>query len=73
MEVKIEKNVPIPPQSWRIAKYPFHEMEVGDSLLIDYQERNAVLGAAKKYGKDTEKDFTSKRVSETEARIWRTK
>lgn len=32
MEYKIEKNIPMPNK--RSAKYPWHDMEVGDSFLI---------------------------------------
>jgi hypothetical protein len=31
---KIEKNIPIPSRSGRKCKYPWKEMEVGDSLLV---------------------------------------
>lgn len=35
-EIKIEKGVPIPPNSsGRVSKYPFTEMEIGDSIYID--------------------------------------
>lgn len=32
--IKIDKNIPIPPKRGRPKKYPFDEMEVGDSCLV---------------------------------------
>lgn len=33
MSVQIEKNIPIPEPKKRKCKYPFNEMEVGDSFF----------------------------------------
>lgn len=33
-EYEIDKEVPVPPVI-RIRKYPFHEMEAGDSFLVE--------------------------------------
>ena len=34
--IQIERGVPVPPKRvGQIAKYPFHEMEPGDSFAVD--------------------------------------
>lgn len=41
-EYKIEKDVPIPPKNaGRGSKYPFPEMEVGDSILVELKQSSA--------------------------------
>jgi hypothetical protein len=38
MEVQIEKNIPIPEPKKRKTKYPFQQMEVGDSFFYPLKE-----------------------------------
>lgn len=63
---KIDKNVPPPSQN----KYPFDEMEPGDSFHVsgDVQINRARV-AMNAYVKKTKKKFTS-RKDETGLRIW---
>lgn len=74
MTYQIEKNVPLPPKSQpgRKEKYPFREMEVGDSFLVtDQKKQPSVTGAGKKYGMT----FVSRTVVEGGVkgyRVWRT-
>ncbi len=66
MEVgKIEKDVPFPEVHSKFA-FPWHEMEVGDSVLIKAgktEDINAlklkIKGSARYYGKKTGKKFKS--------------
>ncbi len=66
---KIEKNVP-PPKAVRKRKWPFSELEVGDSTLILQEERNAAAKAACWYGKRSGKRFALRKVDDG-VRIWR--
>jgi len=62
---QIEKNVPLP------KKYPFDEMEVGDSFeLLDTMKRNTVNIAARRYGDKTGKKFVV-RTKDKKLRCWR--
>lgn len=71
-EIKIEKGVPVPPRRTRkgISKYPFRQMEVGDSFLMpDYTVVRAwgILGP---YAKRLGQKYTVRTV-EGGARVWR--
>lgn len=73
--IKIEKNVPIPNKrgSGRKAKYPFSEMQIGDSFFTDNILPRALYQAAKLWNKRSGKDYRWKAYKEGEfgARIWR--
>lgn len=63
--LQVEKNVPLP------KKYPFDEMEVGDSFeLLDTMKRNTVNIAARRYGDKTGKKFVV-RTKDKKLRCWR--
>ncbi len=65
--MKLDKNIPIP------KKYPFAEMQVGDSFVIaDGVKRTTVSVASIRYGKATGKKFTTRKVLEGVYRCWRT-
>jgi hypothetical protein len=62
----IEKNVPIP------ARYPFGEMEVGDSFAIPLGvARNTVTVAAGRYDDKHNMKFTVRRMADNTLRCWR--
>lgn len=71
--MKIEKGVPIPDKvpTGRGRKYPWEEMEVGDSLFFDnkteYEQARSASGA---YARNHEVKFTSRMTLEG-YRIWR--
>ena len=81
MALKIEQNVPIPPKaSSRHGKYPFDQMQPGDSFFapsktpVDTQRLLAGLGNywAKRHGGDAQ--FVTRRREETGqpgVRVWR--
>lgn len=78
MEYQIDKAVPIPSTGFRTAprrsKYPFHEMEVGDSFEHFVEEgagRKAALQLSSVYSKIKGKKFSTRTTSPTSARCWR--
>ena len=46
MAYKIEKDVPLCRPSSKLNKYPFDQMEVGDSFLVPYAEAKSARMAA---------------------------
>lgn len=69
-EIKIEKGIPLK----KMAKYPFAEMEVGDSFSISIESRTKISSAVTNYKlMNPEKDFATRRVNENTLRVWRTK
>ena len=82
--MKIEKGVPLPgPIAGPPRKYPFPDMEVGDSFAVPlsgektekYDDRATSLlrGAALNYGRRTGMEFVVRTVREEGvARCWRT-
>lgn len=73
-DFKIEKQVPVP-KSYRQHKYPFADMEVGDSFFVPEDDggnrvRDRVAPAANGYGKPRGWKFTTRTV-EGGARCWR--
>lgn len=76
----VEKNIPMPPVSnrrGRKSKYPFNEMDVGDSLLVVGKNSSTSLcpayNAAMQLGMRTGKKFTARQEEGQEGmvRIWR--
>lgn len=78
---EIEKNVPIPDvatKQHQNKKYPFDNMDVGDSFLVQsskdahYKTRHAIAAYASVYGKKNGKKFTSLgNESDFTVRVWR--
>jgi len=66
--IKIDKTVPLPPPRW---KWPFHEMEVGDSFLIPVGWEKTCRASAWAYGKKHGMRFAM-RTEKKGTRIWRT-
>jgi hypothetical protein len=76
MKYKIDKNRPIPKN---VSKYPFPEMEVGDSFVVSDKnltvhdiEYKRIASSAFMYGKKTGKKFKLKSV-ENKLICWRIK
>lgn len=74
-DFKIEKGIPVASDGHRRTKYPFAEMDVGDSFFIDnvqLRDRTyeSVLGAARGYGHRHNKKF-KQRIENNGVRIWR--
>lgn len=75
MEFKIEKGVSLPPTRGQgtggaPSKYPFKEMEVGDSFAAPLSERRRVASAASAHKRRHGGQFTA-RTLEDEVRVWR--
>lgn len=51
MEIKIQKNVPIPARAKAKSKYPFDKMGVGDSFVAPVKPAG-LYAAARKWVKD---------------------
>lgn len=65
--MKIEKNIPIP------GRYPFEQMEVGDSFAIPTSiKRQTVSVAARRYGDKHNKTFVTRKMPDGTIRCWRT-
>ena len=67
--IKIEKNIPIPTFK-KTLKYPFEEMQVGDSFFVKDVKRNNLSITARKYGSKTGRKFLVREV-EGGVRCWR--
>lgn len=65
--VKVEKNVPIP------NRYPFDEMQVGDSFAVPPETtRTAVAVAAGRFGEKHQMKFIVRLMPDKTLRCWRT-
>lgn len=72
MEIKIQKNVPIPGKAKKKSKYPFEKMSVGDSFAAPVKPAGLYV-AARKWAKDNNTDTRFVVRAEGEgARCWRT-
>ena len=75
MTIEIEKGVPLPKRSRgpgrpRSGKYPFQQMEVGDSFLISNVASNSVACISGRWAKRTGFKFSQRKV-EGGYRVWR--
>ena len=66
MAVKVDKHIPIP------AKFPFKDMQVGDSFAVPPDvKRPAVTVAAMRFGRKHGMKFTVRQVADKTFRCWR--
>lgn len=72
MAYLIEKNIPYQRRhgSGGKPKYPWPDMEVGDSVVLDTYQA-AACRAATGWGKRHGKKFTTSAISERSTRVWR--
>lgn len=78
----IEKGVPIPPKRHALSggsKYPWRQLEIGDSFLAPLPEHGdarkhhaSMTRSACQWAKAVNREFTTRRV-EGGVRVWRTK
>jgi len=66
-KLKISKNVPIPNRG---CKYPFADMEVGDSILFDREYANTIRASARYYFQKAGWKLIS-RSDGDKTRLWR--
>ena len=65
---EIEKEFPIPEFREHGSKYPWKDMEVGDSIKVDIYEKAKVMSSAHAFGIRRDIKFISRHD-----RIWRVK
>lgn len=70
MSYAIEKGVP-PPEQISKAKYPFPEMEVGDSFVAPQSDIDKVRFAAGQMARRKGMKFATRRMDDGTYRIWR--
>jgi len=69
----IEKKIPMPKSDrGRPYKYPFEQMEVGDSFFVPKDEAEKARNSALQYARREGKIFHTRKENDG-ARIWRTK
>ncbi len=66
---KIEKGIPIRPKPY--SKYPFEQMEVGDSFKIPREEALALRKIAHYLGKKYGFKLSIRKVAKDDFRVWR--
>jgi hypothetical protein len=66
----IEKGIPKPEGRRGLKKYPFGDMEIGDSFFVPSDKYRAVINASQIYGKRWERKFSVAKV-DGGARCWR--
>lgn len=82
IDMQIQKAVPMPnslqkkgASPGRPSLYPFADMEVGDSVLVDGYNASTtgcpIYNAARSYGKNNGKRFSGKKEGEGKVRVWR--
>lgn len=72
MKYKIDKNVPIPKSRLRKI-WPLADLKPGDSFLIPIGERSYLSQAIAQQKRRTNREFTTRKISDTEVRVWRVK
>jgi hypothetical protein len=69
--IKIDKNIPIAfKRRTTLPKYPWGEMEVGDSFLVEGVSSSLISSATHYYGSTHNKKFKTRKV-EGGVRVWR--
>lgn len=67
--IKIDKGIPLPPRGGR-QRYPWQEMEVGDSFFVEGASVRSLSAAAAQVGRRSGRKF-SLRTVEGGVRCWR--
>lgn len=68
---EIEKNVPHVKINGR-TKYPFVNMEVGDSFSLSAEDKPKLMSASVSYGRANNKKFSTLKQADGSYRFWRT-
>ena len=72
--MKVDKNIPVATRVRGRQKYPWHEMNVGDSILCLNVVRSVPLTSAKEWAKRHKKKYKfTARKENGGIRIWRVK
>jgi len=67
---KIDKNVELPTVK---STYPYKDMEIGDSFEFPISERNKVSSSCSIYGKNNNRKYAVRSISDSRYRCWRIK
>lgn len=70
VDYTVDTGVPVPVRTMAV---PVGELGVGESVLFPIEKRPTVQSRASKLKKSRGMEFTIKKVSDTECRVWRTK
>ncbi len=70
---EVETGAPPPPPRSCARRYPFSKMEVGDSFVALLGDRMRIMSAAGYQRRTYGKAFTSRKINDTEIRVWRVK
>ncbi len=73
MSFEIEKGVPMPPTGPARLKYPFANMQPGDSFAVPSEDGNRLRAAASFYGIQKGWILTCRRQPDGSVRCWRVK
>lgn len=69
-QIKIDKGIPVPTSRWgRARKYPFGDLEIGDSFFTDTKQETVGSSVAI-YAKFNKKKLTT-RSENGGTRVWR--
>ena len=70
--IKIDKHVPIPKDNrGRQSKYPWDQMDVGDSFLVGPDGPRGMRGIASGAGTKRGKKFATRALEDGSVRVWR--
>jgi hypothetical protein len=67
--IVIEKEIPLPTPR---MKYPFEQIDIGDSFEFPIVKRSCISQAAKKASSIFGMKFTIRKITQDKGRIWRT-
>lgn len=73
MTYTVDKKVPIPKRfggKGAAVKYPWHELEVGDSFLVEGTEQRSVSSSAASFGSRNKMKFATRKEG-NKTRVWR--
>ena len=66
-EIEIEHNIPIPEEQQQGLTATLQQMEIGDSVLVNYSKSQGIASIAQRLGYKT----TRRKVKDGWYRIWR--
>lgn len=69
-EYKIEKDIPLPSGRGSSANYPFGDMKLGESILVNDGKHKSAVSYAHRHAKDNGGKFATRKEGEG-VRIWR--
>ncbi len=73
MKFEIEKDVPLPTNSYRILNWPFADMKPGDSVVIPASLAKKGKAAAWQRQSRYDESFVTRALPNGDVRIWRIK